>query len=351
MCELGPQAKSTYPASSHDSYVSRYRGRVIDFHTHFSADLPGEARQALQAGGLEAVVNLVGEWPPLPFDEWHAAWHGRDPVQGMLLFHAPRLEGALDSPQSMRTLYDATSDAFSAGALGLKVWKQLGLWLRDGDGARVPVDDKRLQPVWHIAAEHGRPVGIHIADPEVFFREVSPDDPRYGDVAMHPEWSYAGEEFPSLQDLHDEFEGLVASNPQTIFVGLHFGCFIPLDRLHALMTKYPNLWLETSARVRDIAEGGAWSTRIFGDFNDRIMFGSDLARMSTWVNQPQSDEYPKMLPSFYSRHFAFFETQQTDIPNPFPLQTGAANLTGLGLEDAVLRRIYYDNAKRLLRLE
>ena len=56
-----------------------------------------------------------------------------------------------------------------AGACGIKVWKDLGLAIRDEHGERLLPDDERLSDVWDAAGELGLPIVIHIADPVAFF--------------------------------------------------------------------------------------------------------------------------------------------------------------------------------------
>lgn len=335
-------------AGPHDGYRSRFHGRIIDVHTHFSVGAGDAAVAAVRAAGLGGLVNLVGAWPPQPFEEWRAGWSGDRAVAGMVLFHAPDLAG-IGSPDFERNLADDVRRAFELGARGLKIWKQLGLWLTDARGDRVAVDDERLSPMWECAARHRRPAGIHIADPQPFFQPVAPDNPRYTELLERPDWSFAGEEFPSLETLHDEFERLVSAHPATDFVALHGGCFIPFDRLHRMMRRYPNLWLETSARVLDLAQEPAAARALLCDFADRVLFGSDYARMAGWLDQPLPGEYPDLTRAFYARNLAFFETGLDGIGNPFPFQS-ETTVRGLDLPDDVLEKLYFRNAQRLLDL-
>ena len=60
-------------------------------------------------------------------------------------------------------------DAVSKGAIGLKVYKSLGLTNKDSKGERVRVNDERLAPIWDVCGELNIPVLIHSADPFQFW--------------------------------------------------------------------------------------------------------------------------------------------------------------------------------------
>ena len=85
--------------------------------------------------------------------------------------------------------------------MGVKVWKDLGLYLDDPGGTRVLPDDPRLAPVFAAAGELGLPVLIHTADPVAFWDPVDARNERYEELHVHPEWSFSGPGFPSFERL------------------------------------------------------------------------------------------------------------------------------------------------------
>jgi hypothetical protein len=72
------------------------------------------------------------------------------------------------------------------GAQGLKIWKPLGLHVKDHQGKLVDVDDKRLSPIWETAGELGFPVLIHVADPVAFFDPIDETNERWEEIGEHP---------------------------------------------------------------------------------------------------------------------------------------------------------------------
>jgi predicted TIM-barrel fold metal-dependent hydrolase len=328
------------------SHHPRYTGPVIDVHTHYDANSRAMAAHANRIGSLSAAISVWDvQQPPVPYDDDLAAWKSCEPA--LLRCYAPNLSD-IRSSGFERDLGNELKAAAAQGAVGVKVWKNLGLWLRDESGARVTVDDPRLEPLWTSAAETGLPVLIHVGDPPEFWDAITPQNPRYNDIKDRPEWWYSQGDFPSLQQIHEELEHLVAEHPSTVFVAAHFGSFIPdPERWFAA---YANFYVDTAAAIAVIGAGNVEHTRgIFCDWPSRILFGTDLARAAGF-------EYPAFsgdrwaLREYFDSHWRFFETDERDLEHPIPEQL-PWKVTGLDLPDAILRALYCENATRLYRLD
>ncbi|MGH9810680.1 MAG: amidohydrolase family protein, partial [Terriglobia bacterium] len=59
--------------------------------------------------------------------------------------------------------------AAKMGVQGVKVWKDLGMYVRDGRGRILASDDERLDPFWNKCGELGLPMLIHAADPKEYW--------------------------------------------------------------------------------------------------------------------------------------------------------------------------------------
>ena len=133
------------------------------------------------------------------------------------------------------------------GAIGLKVWKNFGLTEKDASGARIPVDDPRLKPVWAVAAKHKIPVLIHTADPKPLFDPMDKYNERWLELRQRPNRAEAGSGI-KWEQLIQEQHKLVANNPQTTFILAHMGWMAhDLTALGALLDKYPNMNVEIAA--------------------------------------------------------------------------------------------------------
>jgi predicted TIM-barrel fold metal-dependent hydrolase len=221
----------------------------------------------------------------------------------------------------------------AAGAIGMKIWKDLGLRLRDRNGSLLRIDDPRLGPLFVRAAELGVFIMFHTADPAAFFLPTDAHNERFEELSAHPDWSFYGSAF-SREELLAQRNRVFARHPETRFVAAHMG-EQPEDlaALAVMLDEHPNVQLDMSARVAELGRQPFTARRFFLRFADRILFGADLL--------PEE--------SMYRAHYRFFETDDEyfDYPSHASRQ-GRWQIYGLGLPDAVLERIYRGNAMALL---
>jgi predicted TIM-barrel fold metal-dependent hydrolase len=228
--------------------------------------------------------------------------------------------------------------AVKAGARGLKIWKDFGLRVKDSSGKLIPVDSPRLDPVWARAGELGVPVLIHVGDPVAFFQPLDESNERWDELQRSPEWSCCGPEFPPLENLLQALETVIARHPCTTFIGAHVGCYAEnLAFVGGMLDRLPNYYVDMGARVAELGRQPHTARRFFLRYADRILFGTD--------NVPD--------PESYRIYYRFLETNDDYFPYWHPKDRpwqGQWYIHGLGLPDAVLERVYYRNAQRLLKL-
>ncbi len=236
-------------------------------------------------------------------------------------------------------------DSVARGARGLKVWKLLGLRARDVTGRLVAIDDARLDPLWRAVAELRLPVVIHIADPIAFFGPLDATNERAEELALHPDWHFwppmgapDGPGFPGFDELLAAFDRLLGRHAEVTFVGAHVGCASEdLGLVAGMLARHPNLYVDIAARIGELGRQPNTARRFFLDWSDRIVFGTDTA-----VDVPSCRIY-----------YRFLETLDDSFeysPDAVPPQ-GRWRISGLGLPDDVLRRVYDENARRVLRLD
>lgn len=325
---------------------------VIDAHNHLGTAFGGEWATrpssaliaALDESGVEMVVDLdggQGDALSREIDRWQVAYPDRVAVFAGLDYGMWSANPAFGETEA-----DRLRDSAARGARGLKVWKLLGLRARDTDGRLVAVDDARLDPLWAAAAELDLPVVIHVADPIAFFEPLDEANERWEELRANPDWHFwpaqsAGQpdapRFPSFDSLLAGFGRLVARHPRTTFVGAHVGCAAEdLGLVARLLDDNPNLNVDIAARLGELGRQPYSAREFFLRYADRIVFGVDMG--------PD--------PDLYAIHYRFLETfdESFDYGNePVPGQ-GRWQIHGIGLPDDVLRRVYRDNARRILRL-
>jgi len=218
------------------------------------------------------------------------------------------------------------------------------------------VDDPRLDPIWHEAGVLGLPVVIHTADPVAFFQPPVPSNERYRELSVHPDWSFYGPQWPSFNDLIAQLRRIVEKHPETIFVGIHFGCYAENPEYVAkMLDELPNYRIDVAARVPEFGRHDAKKMRdLFIKYQDRILFGTDLGvgrhlmLGSGDETEPTEDDAEK----FFDAHWRYFETAGRRIDHPTPIQ-GDWKIDAIDLPLPVLEKVYYKNAEKLLgiRLE
>ena len=348
-----------------ETQVPRARFPVIDVHAHLSNTSRVDAGVALgeeltlwtsaaaalaimDRRNIRAMVNLTGGHGA-GLAKALAAFDQAAP--GRLLSCTEPAYELFTEPDYPQRQADAVVAAARAGARGLKILKTLGLYLREriSSGPLVAVDDRRFDPMWEACAATGLPVFIHVADPEAFFLPVDRFNERYDELGAHPDWSFHGRDFPSFKELLAARDRLYARHPRTQFLSLHVGHDAEnLAAVAASLERFPNMSVELGARIGELGRQPRNARRFFDRYQDRILFGTDAVPM------PEGAKFPQQVfnDELYQIYFRFLETEDEYFdyaPAPIPPQ-GRWRIYGLGLGDEVLRKVYHDNAARLLRL-
>jgi predicted TIM-barrel fold metal-dependent hydrolase len=341
-----------------ETRVERPKFPVIDFHTHLSWSpgpgkeggpefpaRPEEILPVMQRKNIRMMVNLTGGRGPV-LEEVLRVWHKPYPDK-FLVFTEPWWNKVAD-PNYPKLQADEIERAHRAGARGLKVLKTLGLYLRENvtTGPLIKVDDRRFDPMWEVAGALKMPVAIHTSDPEAFFLPIDRFNERWEELHAHPDWSFYGKDFPSSRELHEARNRVMARHPKTQFVCLHMAIAEDLGTVSEWMDRYPNMWVDFGARIGELGRQPRTARRFFEKYQDRILFGTDAV--------PHGDEYPQQIfcDELYEIYYRFLETEDEYFdyaPARIPPQ-GRWKIYGLGLPDSILRKIYHDNAVRLLGL-
>jgi predicted TIM-barrel fold metal-dependent hydrolase len=342
--------------------VPRARVPVIDFHTHLGVRAarlgvgqgeemrflapPAELLPVMDRVNLRMMVNLtggVGSGLQQSIQRYQTAHPDR-----FVTFAEPRWSEA-NRPTYARDQADDIERASKLGARGLKVLKTLGLYLREQitTGPLVAIDDRRFDPMWEACAARRMPVAIHIGDPSAFFLPIDRFNERFEELNNHPDWSFHGRDFPSNRQLLDARNRLFARHPKTTFVALHVGHNAEdLGDVSDSLDRHPNMHVEMGARVGELGRQPRTARRFFDRYQDRILFGTDAVPHGVQTPQQVFGE------ALYEIYFRFLETEDEYFdyaPAPTPPQ-GRWRIYGIGLPEAILRKVYYDNAARLLGL-
>lgn len=321
--------KSMLVRPEHD--VRRPKFPVIDYHNHLDAQEPRDVLRVMDGCGIEKIVNITmytGEKALSIIDKFHSVDRDRFATYGWMDWSDVTTEGFF------QRCVERLERLVERGACGMKIWKDLGTTVRDKDGSLLRIDDERLDPLYEKAAALGVPIMYHIADPDAFFRPIDAQNERYEELAAHPEWSYYGSHY-GKEELLAQRDRVIARHPKTTFVGAHVAEH-PEDLAYVsrLLDRNPNLHVDIGARCAELGRQPYSAREFFLKYADRILFGTDLI--------------PEV--QMYRLHYRFLETSDEYFEYPsHASRQGRWNIYGLFLPDDVLRKVYRENALRLLK--
>ncbi len=320
--------KSTLVTAEH--LVPRAKYPVIDIHSHqptpISAGDLDKVVKAMDALNLRLLVNLSG-------GSGERLRSGLDAIKNsthadrMVLFANVNFREPVGPGFGEKAAKQLEAD-IKAGAKGLKVFKDLGMFDRKADGSRLRVDDPELDPIWETCARMNVPVLIHIAEPPAFFEPLDFHNERWLELALYRDRRH--QEGVRFEELIAERNNMIKRHPRTRFILAHFGWHaMDLARAGKLLDENPNVYYDVAAVLYDFGRQPRASHEFFVKYQDRILFGKDSY---------QPDEYP-----YYWR---VFETND-EYFDYYRDYHAFWKLYGIGLPDEVLRKLYYQNAQRV----
>jgi predicted TIM-barrel fold metal-dependent hydrolase len=362
LSEFQPKSMLKVPVTM----IERAKFPVIDIHTHYTAAAvntngvpmsekmtfraePADLLAVMDRRNIRTLVDVTGGFGQGLVDtvqKYHVPYPDR-----FIIFTEPWYPKT-NQPGYAQFQADAIEKAHKAGAQGLKILKTLGLYLRENvtSGPLVNIDDRRFDPMWEACGSLGMPVLIHTSDPDAFFLPTNRFNERFEELSHHPSWSFYGRDYPPKRELIEARNRVFARHPRTQFVALHVANHgEDLADVAALLDRLPNVHVGTAARLNELGRQPRNSRKFFDKYQDRIMFGTD-ATPPPYGNATPQQIYGDKL---YQIYYRFFETEDEYFdyaPAPTPPQ-GRWQIYGIGLPDSILRKVYYQNAARLLNLK
>jgi predicted TIM-barrel fold metal-dependent hydrolase len=338
----------------------RAEHRIIDLHQHIDCSTQHLARavKILDAVGVGVAVNLSGgtvtpgkNGAPSEFERnkqiADRLFPGRF-VQYMNLDYA-----GWDEPDFSQKAVKQVDEGFRLGAAGFKEFKRLGLYLRNGKGELIKVDDPKLDPMWERCGELKMPISIHVADPRSFWLPYNEHNERWKELKDHPNWWFGDtNKFPGRKDLLESLSRVIARHPRTTFVCVHFGNNAEeLDWVDQSLTRHPNMMVDLAARIPEIGRHDPERVRrFFLKYQDRTLFATDFQVEDRLILGSSGNEPPPTdadAEVFFAKEWRWLESNDRNWPHMTPIQ-GDWTISSIGLPVAVLRKVYFENARKLL---
>ena len=348
-------------ADRHPSLPEQWRQehRIIDLHQHVNGTEEHVRRwlRIMDRVGVGVGVNLSGGTVTAKpgelsaFERTQALTERLAPGRAVLYFNLDYT--GWDQPGFAERAIEQVNRAHALGAAGLKEYKRLGLCLRDQPGQLIRIDDPRLDGVWKRCGELGLPVSIHVADPKAFWLPYTAQNERWKELKDHRNWWFGDpKQFPTREKLLEALDRVIRRHPKTTFVCVHFANNAEdLAWVDRKLTEHPNMHADLAARIPELGRHDPEALRqLFTRHQDRILFATDFQVYEKLILGSSGDaEKPtdEDAATFFAKEWRWLETRDRNWPHMTPIQ-GDWSISAIGLPPEVLRKIYFDNARRLL---
>ena len=220
-----------------------------------------------------------------------------------------------------------------AGAVGVgEIAKSFGLNTRKADGSRLKVDDPEIDPLWRAFAALDVPVFIHTAEPQEFFQPLDNKNERWLELALFANRRNNQPGQVTFDALMTERNNVFRKHPKTRFIAAHFAWHAnDLKKAAAMLDAFPNVTVEVGAILYDLGRQPRAAREFFMKYQDRILFGKDAFQPEEypyyWRVFETADEYF----DYYRDYHAFWK------------------MYGMELPDGVLKKVYFQNALRIVK--
>ncbi|MDO6438136.1 amidohydrolase family protein [Cyclobacterium sp. 1_MG-2023] len=217
------------------------------------------------------------------------------------------------------------------GANGLKIFKSLGLSVKDIHGKRVPINHPDLDAIWAKCGELGIPVLIHAADPAPFWEPMDSKNERWLELKLRPNRKRGANNPAPFEQIIAEQHAVFEKHTNTTFINAHMGWMAnDLEKAGRHLDEYPNVNFGIAAVIAEFGRQPRAAKKFFIKYQDRILFGKDAYNKEEFytyfrVLETENEYFP-----YYKKYHAFWR------------------MYGLGLPDEVLKKVYYKNALRIV---
>jgi predicted TIM-barrel fold metal-dependent hydrolase len=225
---------------------------------------------------------------------------------------------------------------FDQGAIAVKIWKNIGMELKDARGQYILPDNPIFEPIYKDIAAHHKTLIAHVADPNSAWEPPNPASPDYSYFRKNPEWYMYGKPHPaSKEQILQARDHILEENPNLRMVGAHLGSMeADFQELAQHLDRYPNFAVDMAARMPYVMMQPHDSVIAFiTKYQDRLVYGTDLGLSPTADAQAAIKEWE----NYYARDWRFLATSDT-------VEYHGRKFQGLNLPQPILRKIYHDNA-------
>ncbi len=325
--------------------------RKMDVHIHITTERPAFVEKAIKDNFrlINVTLEYTDGWEDVYSKYNHGLYQHRKFPETVEMVTAFAVSD-WDDPHWEEKVIQWLDSCFDQGALGVKVWKNIGMVSRDKDGNLIMIDNLRFDPIFKHIKERGKTLMAHLGEPKNCWLPLDSmttnNDRSY--FTRHPEYHmYLHPDMPSYEDQVDARDRMLERNPDLTFVGAHLGSLEwSVDELAKRLDKFPNMAVDLAARMGHLfyqtTKDRTKVRDFFIKYQDRILYGTDLADHE---NSTPEQLYPGM-DNNWKRDWQFFVTD--DVMENNLIDT---SFQGLKLPASVVDKVFYDNAIRWFGIE
>ena len=225
---------------------------------------------------------------------------------------------------------------FRDGAIGVKIYKTIGLDIRSKSGQYLMPDNPVFDPIMEAIAARGKTLYAHLAEPAIAWKPLDPSDPDSSYYESNPYWHvFHRPGVPAKEQILAARDRLVARHPRLRVIGCHLGSMEEdIADIAQRLEKYPNFAVDMAARVVHLSRQDREKVRrVILKYPDRFLYATDFVLM-TWNDAGKS---LRNWQAELERDWKFLATAET-------VEMQGRKVQGLALPGDVLKKIYRENA-------
>ncbi len=322
----------------------------IDTHMHLNCADPALTQQARADNFKLLTVNVdVDDYVSVEDQEKFALQQIQQSPDNLQYLTAFTLQN-WNSPEWTNEVIARLENSFKQGALGIKLWKNIGMAYKDSADQFIMIDNPRFDPIIEYIIKQDKTVMAHLGEPKncwlpIEEMTVNNDRSYFKD---HPEYHmYLHPEYPSYEDQINARDHLLEKHPDMRFVGAHLGSLEwDVHEIAKRLDKFPNMAVDMAARIPHLQHQTISDRekvrQFFIDYQDRLIYATD----SGIEEGSNPDNERKGLHNVWIKDWKYFVTDSTMTS---PHVNG--EFRGLKLPREVINKIYRENARRWFKMK
>jgi predicted TIM-barrel fold metal-dependent hydrolase len=326
-----------------------YRLEKIDAHVHINSLNSAYIQQSIEDNFRLLSVNVdAAEFPSTEKQLEISVYHLAENPTHFAFVSAFPMAG-WDNPDWVNGTIKYLDQSFKRGAVGIKIWKNIGMEFQDNHDHFIMIDNPRFSPVFDYIIEKNVPLLGHLGEPKDCWLSLEDISIKYirDYFKSHPQYHmYLHSEFPSYDDQITARDRMLEKNPNLKFLAVHLASLEwDVHQVAGFLDRFPKATVDLSARLMYVQYQSSLDRQkirnFFLKYQDRIIYGTDIIEEAgVDLIELRNEIHCKWL-----EDWNFLTTEEIMNSNEFD-----RDFQGLALPRVVIDKIYTKNAEKLFPL-